>query len=137
MNTVALQKMNTLPSPQRLQAVTQTVQASFGQQFQKTYDNNKPRSQGKLDVMVGDYAPSKKDASQTSSSTAASSPKELFAGLAKSNLIAPLEVSPFVAFSQLMVRIQHALLNTKHRAVESDIQKKASAQSPLTAGILA
>jgi hypothetical protein len=135
MNTFALQKMNTLPSPQRLQAVTQTVQASFGQQFQKTYDNNKPRSQGKLDVTVGDNTPSQKESGQ--SSTLASTPKDLFAGMAKSHFIAPLEVSPFVAFSQLMVRIQHALLNTKHKAVEGDIQKKTLAQSPLTAGILA
>jgi hypothetical protein len=135
MNTFALQKMNTLPSPQRLQAVTQTVQASFGQQFQRTYDNSKPRSQGRLDVTVGDQALSKKESGNAG--TLASTPKDLFAGMVKSNFIAPLEVSPFVAFSQLMVRIQHALLNTKHRAVETDIQKQAAAQSPLTAGILA
>jgi hypothetical protein len=136
MNTFALQKMNTLPSPQRLQAVTQTVQASFGQQFQKTYDNNKPKAQGRLDVTVGDNAPSKKESGK--SSTVPSTPRDLFAGVARSNFISPLEVSPFVAFSQLMVRIQRALLNAKHKAVETDIhQKAAGTASPLTAGILA
>lgn len=111
------QKVNALHSPQKQQAVAQTVRVAFGQQFQQTYDNSKPKSQGSFDVTVGDTG------IKGSTNKAVSQ---------KFQAVPALEVSPFVAFSQLMVRIQQAVLKSKHQAVETAIQKQAS--SPLQHG---
>lgn len=122
MNALPLQQVTLHQQPNRQRALAQSLHATFGQSFQNTYDQSKPKKAGTLDI------------STDGRNYSASNPKFSATQTVRPTDMA-VNVNWFTALSDTMVRIQHALLQSKHRAVETHIAQQANPLS--NGGILA
>ncbi len=122
MNATQLQQVTLHQQPNRQRDVAQSLHATFGQNFQNTYDQSKPKRAGSLDISTDgrNFSPAAPKFSAVKPVTQAEG---------------GLGVNWFTALSDTMVRIQHALLRSKHQAVETHITQMANPLS--NGGILA